>query len=256
MAPEKCEAALARRAPAWPIPDVALAHRIRLGAAPSVALSALVVFAGCGPVAGGQTGEESDGRCVFVTSPLSPDELSPLGFSPDQALALAEGERHAAFSWRQSPGVAYGPESGTGAVTLTTTSAGPPKLARIDAEKSDASCVDHVRIPVTVALSTAGGAFDESLTTHLVATSADEAALTQMVPSAELDGAFAFSEETLGARRFIRLEVNLLFRTDASAGYLFGGIEGGDAANGVTSFQAVPLACWGDIPSLFHACAD
>jgi hypothetical protein len=249
MAPEKCEAALARSARTWRIRGVAFAPRIWLLVAPAV-------LGGCGGVqAGGQTGEETDGRCSFTTTPLSPSETSPLGFSAEQALALAEGERTATFGWLETSGVAYGPESGTGRITLRTANAGPAKLAQVNTTKSVGHCEDHVRIPVTVALATAGGAFDESFTTHLVATSADRAAVTESVPSAELGGAFAFSKDTLGSRRFLRLEINLRFGADSSAGYLLGGIEGGDAASGSTSFQAVPLACWGDIPSLSLDCA-
>ncbi len=172
-------------------------------------------------------------------------------------LALAEGEQSAAFSWLQTPGLAYGPESGTGQVTARTSAAGPAKFARVDVPRSLPHCEDQLRIPVSVALATAGGALDESFTVDLIATTADEAAVREIVPSAELKGAFAFVPGALGERRFARLEVNLLFRSEGFAGYLLAGIEGGDQAGGTVSFQALPLACWGDVRSLSSAaCGD
>jgi hypothetical protein len=224
-----------------------------LAAALPAALSAL---AGCGAQAGGQTGEETDDGCVFATSPLSLHEPSPLGFSAGQALALAEGERSAAFSWLQSPGVAYGPESGKGEVRVVTSLAGSAKFARVDASRSLLLCEDQVLIPTRIALATAGGALDESFTANLIAKTADEAMVSELVASADLNGAFAFSSATLGERRFARLEVNLRFSSERSAGYLFAGIESGGDPGGSTSFQALPLACWGESPSLFPACGD
>jgi hypothetical protein len=232
---------------------VTLTHHRSLFAAIAAALSAL---SGCGAQAGGQTGEETGDGCVFTTSELSLHEPSPLGFSAGQALALAEGERSATFSWLQSPGIAYGPESGKGQVSVRTSAAGPAQFARVDASRSLTHCQDHVQLPAYVVLATAGGAFDESFRVDLVATTPDETALTQLVPSAELNGTFAFTPSTLGQRRFGRLEINLRFRSEGSAGYLLAGIEGGDEASGTASSQALPLACWGAIPSLFPACGD
>ena len=254
MAPEKCEAALARRRWAWPILSVIFSHRIRLAAALPVALSAL---GGCGGQAGGQTGEETDDGCVFTTSSLSLQERSPLGFSAGQVLALAEGQQSASFGWLQTPGFAYGPESGAGQVTTRTSAAGAASFARADVQRSQPNCHDQVRVPVSVALATAGGALDESFAVELISETADEAAVTELVPSAELKGTFAFVPGTLGGRRFARLEINLRFRPDGSAGYLLAGIESGDPAGGSVSYQALPLACWGNIPSISsRACGD
>jgi hypothetical protein len=253
MAPGKCEPALARRPWTWPIQGATFTHRIWLVAALPLSLSGL----GCGAQAGGQTGEETDDGCMFAASPLSLQEPSPLGFSAGQVLALAEGEQLATFAWLQSPGNAYGPESGTGQVSVRTSAAGAAKFARVDVQRSQPNCQDQVRIPVSVALATAAGALDESFTAELVAATADEAAVTALVASAALKGTFAFVPGTLGGRRFARLEVNLRFRPDRSAGYLLAGIESGDPAGGSVSFQALPLACWGHIPSLSSpACGD
>lgn len=233
---------------------MSLTHRTWLARALALTTTAL---SGCGGIqAGGQTGEESSGHCVYATSPLSAQERSPFGFSAAQVLQLAEGAQQAAFDWQQSPGIGYGPERGRGKLTLNVAASGSAKLARVVNSKGSAHCEDHVRIPVSVSLTTEGGAFDESFGSSLEATRADEVVLTEVVPSAELRGAFAFSEETLKARRFLRLEVNLRFRAEGFAGYLFGGLEAGDQASGTTSFQAAPLACWGELGESYPRCAD
>ena len=194
---------------------------------------------------------------MFTTSPLSLQEPSPLGFSACQVLAFVEGEQSAAFNWLQTEGFSYGPESGSGEVSTRTSAAGPARFARVDEHRSLPDCSDQVRIPVRVELATAGGALEETLTVDLIAAAADEAAITELVPSAELKGAFAFVPGTLGARRFVRLEVNLRFRPAGFAGYLIAGIGSGDPESGSVSFQPAPLACWGDIPSLSSpACRD
>jgi hypothetical protein len=236
-----CEPTLARAVPTWPIPFVLLTLRIACGGA------LLVLLACLGGCAGGQTGEESGGGCVFTTSPLSRRDTSELGFSAESVLSLVQPEQRASFEW--VPGaVAYGPERGTGEVTVRITARGDAQLARIVSEKSADFCEDHLRIPLEVELVTAGGAFHEAFRATLVASRDDEAAVTHLIPSAALRGTFAFSPEALAARRFLRLEVNLRFAADGFAGYLFGGLQGGDEASGVASYQPVPLACWEELP--------
>lgn len=248
-----CEAALARSWPTWPIPGVSLTPRIALRAALPLLLGSL---GGCGRAeAGGQTGEESGAGCVFTTSPLSERETSPLGFSAEQVLTLVGAERSASFEWLERAGIEYGPESGAGNVTVRVTPTASARFARNNPAESTADCEDHVRIPVAVTLTTGGGTFDESFEAVLLASSADEASVTQTVPSTALRGTFAFEPGALGARRFLRLEVNLRFHQEAFAGYLFAGVEGGDEASGTVSFQAVPLACWDEIPS-FPSCTE
>lgn len=189
-------------------------------------------------------------------SELESDEASPLGFSAAEVRAFAEGERRASFHWRESSGISYGPESGDGQATVQLSVSGPARFARVDDARSQQHCEDHVRLPVTVALSTAGGALDESFPANLIATSADEALLDAIVPAPELGGAFAFTAASLGERRFVRLEINLSWEPEAFAGYLFGGIEEGHPASGSTSFHPVPLACWGDPSAFGLVCAD
>jgi hypothetical protein len=220
-------------------------------------LPALMLAVGAcgGAQAGGQTGEESGEGCVFTLTALSDDERSALGFSPAQVMALADGQLRASFEWSQSSGVAYGPETGMSEVTARVAQRGTAGLARINHAESPSHCEDHVRVPVTVSLATAGGALDESLQTALTATSSDEASVTTMVPSGELRGAFAFAPGALGGSRFIRLEVDLRLRSAAFGGRLLAGLESGDDGSGddgsgTASFRPAPLACWGDFSSL------
>jgi len=248
MASGKCEPALAEELGAWPIEGVTLTHRARL----SAWLLAVLPTFGCGAQAGGQTGEETDGQCALRTTPLSPAELSPLGFS-------AEGEHVASFEWLREPNLAYSPESGSGEVTVRVVAQGSPRLARVDPERSAARCRDHLRIPVSIALSTAGGALDESFQDDLVAADSDVAVVTDLLPSEELKGRLAFAPGDLGERHFIRLELNLGFGPEDFAGSLLAGIESSKASatvDGSASYQPLPLACWGDVPELPYVCAD
>lgn len=248
MAPEMCEPTLARGRSPWPIPFVTFTARIDVRAA----LPALLLTLGAcgGAQAGGQTGEESDGGCVFSLSPLSDEERSPLGFSPAQVMALADGELKAGIDWSRTSGLVYGPETGMSEVTVRAARRGPAGFARIHRAQSFPYCEDHVRVPVTLSLATAGGALDESFPTNLVATTPAEAAVTALVPSEALRGAFAFEPGTLGGSTFIRLEVNLRLRSAGFAGRLYAGLENRDDASGTASFRPVPLVCWGDLPSL------
>jgi hypothetical protein len=248
MAFGMCEATLARDAGSWPIPFVSLTARIQVLAA----LPALVLAVGAcgGAQAGGQTGEESSGGCVFTLTALSDEERSPLGFSPAQVMALADGELRAGFEWSQASGLAYGPETGMSEVTVRVAQRDAAGLARIDRAESSPYCEDHVRVPVTVSLATAGGALDESLQTDLTATSPDEASVTTTVKSGELRGSFAFAPGALGSSRFIRLEVDLRLRSAEFGGRLLAGVESGDDGSGTASFRPAPLACWGDVSSL------
>lgn len=221
---------------------------------PLVALSCLI---GCGAQAGGQTGEETDGLCTFATTVLPTGEPSPLGFGAEEVLEFSEGEHVTSFDWLRDASLEYGPESGRAQATVKVVPAGPTRFARIAPERSAATCRDHVRIPVRVALATAGGALDESFQGELVASKSDEAVTAAVLPSAELKGDFAFAPGVLGERRFLRLELNLGFGPGAFTGYLFAGIEsGGGSASGTASFQALPLACWGQVPSLSYVCPD
>jgi len=253
MAPGKCEAALAQPTRKWPIAGVSLLLRIRI---PALAVALSTLGACGGAQVGGQTGEETSDGCVFTTTELSRDERSELGFRPDDVLAFAEGEQQVQFEWLQSGGVQYGPESGEGRLTVRLSVVGLPKLGRVVASKSHALCEDQLRVPVRLALVTAGGALDETFVTTLSAANVDEATVTDSIPSEQLRGTFAFDRDALGARRFLRLAVNLRFREDTFAGSLLGGIQGGSAAGDSVSFQEVPLACFGENPGLSSVCAE
>lgn len=172
--------------------------------------------------------------------------------------AYVDGQHAATFDWRQDPNLSYGPETGSAKATVQVSPAGPAKLGRVVAGRSAETCEDQVRIPVSVGLSTAGGALDESFSSHLVATKADEAVIIQSLPASSVHGRFAFDPGVLGERRFIRLELNLGFTPEDFSGYLVAGIESGGAAStdGTASFQALPLACWGEVPGLHSACPN
>src|SRR5688500_13866468 len=54
---------------------------------------------------GGQFGEEAGAHCEVVgRTPLALDEVSPLGFSAADVLALAEGQHDEVLSWVEAGG--------------------------------------------------------------------------------------------------------------------------------------------------------
>jgi hypothetical protein len=216
----------------------------------AVAGLSLSLLGGCGGAqAGGQTGEESEGRCTFAMAPLALDEESPLGFTPRAALSLAEGEHRAALRWVPTPNTPYGPESGEAEVRFTTSGAGSAQFAEVKPDQSATECRSSVRLAVTVALATSGGAFAESFPAQLVAEQAGSVELSQLLQPSTLSGSFAFEPQVLEDQRFIRVQVDAWFGAGGFAGAISAGLEsgGGGGPDSSASFTAVPLACWGSV---------
>jgi hypothetical protein len=244
MAAGKCEAALDWELSAWPIQKAMNDLRCSLRVLGAWALASALM--GCGAQAGGQTGEEGGKGCRFALTPLSFEETSPLGFSAADVLAFSEGEQRAPLRWLASD-VPYGPEQGPSEITARVAPQGKAEFAEPAPQQGELLCTEAVRIPVTLELSTAGGALSERVETRLEAASARQAQIVALLDSNEIRGDFAFDSVTLGERRFVRLEIALYFESGTFSGFMQGGIQDGSTGDGgVTSFRSVPLACWGD----------
>lgn len=191
---------------------------------------------------GGQTGEESGGKCRAQLSALRLDEQSPLGFAANDTLALTQGEHSAAFEWLPAMAYPYGPESGPSSVRVTVTSSGAPRFARIAAEDVTTYCRDHLELPVVVTLSTSGGAFAERFSATLTASEREQATLSQSLPAEAVSGGFALQND----EPFERIEVSLAFADAAFSGSLQVLIE--RTSGDTVSATLQPLACWG-LPS-------
>jgi hypothetical protein len=138
---------------------------------------------------GGQFGEESGAGCLGVDRvPLGDDEASPLGFAPRAVLDLAV-DQTVPLAWADGAATDLGlaPDRDGEAVfvdyewvTWGDAAAAEPAL--------DPYCPDRVELPFVVGFATADGAFAESLSVVLGASTADLA--EGAVSPAAYDGTF------------------------------------------------------------------
>jgi len=188
---------------------------------------------------GGQTGEESEGRCAAELSVVELDAVSPLGFSARDTLALSEGEHRAAFDWVPSNSYPYGPESGASEIRVTLTHSGSARFARVTAEQQSPYCRDHLELPVVVTLSTSRGAFAERFSATLQASQGERATLSHALLGETVAGGFALQSN----EPFSRVDLTLEFSRSGFSGSLQALMErsSGDSVSAL----ALPLACWG-----------
>lgn len=174
----------------------------------SFSMLSVLLLAACG---GGQTGDLSgrnDGggqnvggqQCEDILHPLSSlDETTSLGFSAAQVLEFAEGEFTAPIVWGTPNNVTFGPESGTGELTMTVTYDGGA-IHFVDSVPQAGTgeglllggpgCADSIRIDVTVSVQTAGGALAETFETTLDARSLVAASFSKDLDPEALGGSF------------------------------------------------------------------
>lgn len=224
-----------------------------------MARGALPVFsallgAGC---LGGQTGTEEtikgpgdgaeNGACFAEFTPLGPAELSPLGFSAESVLAVANGSRTAPLVWSAVPSEleSFGPEQGAGSATLgveaTTASARFVHWAPRHAGTDLGGCApDELQLDARVSFMTAGGAFSEQFTAVLHATRADAVQVTLSLPLATLNGTFTVSPRSGVRTSAVVLDATVT--TDGTSGTLRGQLEQSSGDN--QSVRFFTYACW------------
>lgn len=145
--------------------------------------------------AGTDTGNPYDGgegtaseTCDEQRRELLLEEPTSLGVSARDVLDLASGEHRETLAWlAPSDGVTYGPESGTGEITIVVEPLGAARFVE-RAPKSpgsgeeggglllfapDGACPDAIELDVRLQISTAGGALNETVDTTLEATSGE-----------------------------------------------------------------------------------
>jgi hypothetical protein len=153
-------------------------------------------------------GEALDGgSCVEKASVLAGiDAASALGFSAADLLVVAEGSHTSGMKWAAGLAegpvtVSFGPESGAGELTVTIAHAGG-EVRFIDSSYADnggldggyAECDDRLEVDVDVTVTTAGGAFSESFTAPLRATSRGIGRILHEIAVDEFAGSFAVTE--------------------------------------------------------------
>ena len=154
---------------------------------------------------GGTTGDGGGGgvpdyqECDDVTSELAPSDVSGLGFSAADVLAVVAGPTTAVGTWSDG-----GP---TITVSLAVAAAGSPVFhdrspaadtggsdSGMGGGGADGNCYDWLDVPVTIAFSTDDGKFAEAVSANVTAIE-----LSSMWASGELDwsalsGTYTFTE--------------------------------------------------------------
>jgi hypothetical protein len=165
-----------------------------------------------GGCTGTDTGNPHDGgestgseRCDEVRRELALGESTSLGVTARDVLDLASGEHRETLAWLVSPnGVAYGPESGTGEITIVVEPRGGARFIErtpkgqgsdreevgIDLFTPEDQCPDAIEVDVRLHILTAGGALDETLDTTLDATSGELVVGNVRLPTDGLAGSF------------------------------------------------------------------
>lgn len=241
-------------------------HRFPLRLRACASLGGLLVLAAC---TSGQTGGQIGGpafedSCRETANVLEPDAQSPLGFSADDVLAFA-GETHTAtMAW--GPGeehqglVEVTPEPASTELELTVTyTGGPVTFVAQDVEhgRSDEglepalqpdtnACSDFLLIEVEVHVQTENGAFDDTFTAQLRATSAEATELLVPFERTDLQGSFTAEPLQEGAE-VKQMTWSARLTPDAFSGSVDGLIElqQGDTVSGTS----VTFATWADPPT-------
>lgn len=173
----------------------------------------VLVFSSAAACSGGQTGDlsgqndkggENTGgdQCNDVLHPLaSLDEATSLGFSAGQILEFAAGEFKTPLVWGQPSNVSFGPESGTGELTMNVSYEGgalyfvesTPKEGGQEGGEIGlvgSGCSNSLRMDVTVSVQTAGGALNEAFEASLETSSRFAAEFNEPLEPASLNGSF------------------------------------------------------------------
>jgi len=167
-----------------------------------------------GACLGGQTGGETGGTrvvedqpafsgegCEEQSTPLAEDEVSPLGFSAADVALLVGESTTTPMVWLDTTalGVEATVQPGPSELTLTILDLTNPRF--IDASPKEpedgaaiepaADCPDRVDVDVTLRITTADGALDETVSTTLHATSAELVELSVPLEPTSLTGTFS-----------------------------------------------------------------
>jgi hypothetical protein len=145
------------------------------------------------------------GNCTEEETELDPGATTPLGFNAQAIIDLVAGEHTESLAWLDSP-TEYGPESGVSEITLNITPIGAAVFVDREVRTSSntgeeggpgiglgeiySPCNDSVRLNVSIHMTTAGGAFDETVETTIDAKAGDFASGSFSIDLTEIAGAF------------------------------------------------------------------
>jgi hypothetical protein len=227
-------------------------------------LFAPTAVAGCSspePQGGGQTGHDNYGCDETATVLASSDADSPLGFSADDMIVLAQGPFESPVHWLPAGEFAtFGPEQGEGRITVSVSYAGgeirfvESKPASNDSGQDIATineCHNRLEADVQMTLVTEGGALNEVVPAVLRATDPRWAKASASIDSAAIGGTFEATPKAGLTTSSVDIEAGF-----STAGTSWGSVTGifamesnGAAGRGFASYARWPSAseCEGDV---------
>jgi hypothetical protein len=180
-----------------------------------------LLLGGCGEAqTGGQTGGQVDSACSEKTHSVTLDQPSPLGFSVEQVLGVAEGARLAPLVWLPSQpdaglaeSITVTPQAGLSRIELAIEYAGGALqwVERVRqgeagdaADQESETCSDSLLIEVQVAADTENGAFSDVFTGRLEASRPDRSTLRIDFDPEDLLGSFTvvIDDANVSAERY------------------------------------------------------
>ena len=144
--------------------------------------------------------------CIEIETPLSPDEVSPLGFAPDDVIAFGNGWS-TEIEWLTDDGfVDVVPAGTTGPIDLGLTYLGGA-IVYIESEPNPDypddglddgldECTDRLEIDMEIIVHTADGRLDEQFVATLTAVDATALSLYQTFGPSGFSGTFSEDEVT------------------------------------------------------------
>jgi hypothetical protein len=172
-------------------------------------MAALLLGACLGGQTGGETGADSPTEdetqyagagCEEEVTPLAADEVSALGFSAADVALLVGESVTTPMVWLDTTdlGVQATVEPGPSELTITILDSTDPRFVDASPKEPEdgaaiepaADCPDRVDVDVTLHITTADGALDETVSTTLHATSAELVDLVVPLDPTSLTGTF------------------------------------------------------------------
>lgn len=192
---------------------------------------------------GGQSGEEDFGCLPQGSTPVGLDEVSPLGVSPAELLAVAEGRHLAGLSWAAGGETELELDVDPGAA-----------IAWVDYEyESDGSmaieigCADALEIDADLGFVTADGGFAEAFATTLQAVDATGLSWSASLGLDDVAGSYDAAE--IDQERYndgVDLHFSGSFTEAGSSGTVDGQGMGheGEGDDGIAFAEAFEVASW------------
>jgi hypothetical protein len=214
-----------------------------LGACQTGSAGGETTDSGSDPSNGG-TGEASSSCEAVATTPLGPEDESPLGFTPADFQDFTLGDHASRLTWASGDEVH---------LTLSVTSAGDASFVDYEVATTgtgpvaEIGCADDVELPVTVDFATDDGSFDEQWDVVVTSLTGQDAAFYHELDLATLGGTYTVTEVDPTLYDAVRVFVDGRFDATGPSGTVSGQAEDdGDPSDpsGVASATRFDVAAW------------